>query len=92
MPRKGHLVKREVMPDPIYGSKVVTKLINKVMWDGKKTVAEKIVYGAFDIVAEKTGRNALEVFEEAMEAVMPVLEVNNINKQALTEIKIFEYL
>ena len=75
MPRKGHLVKREVMPDPIYGSKVVAKLINKVMWDGKKTVAEKIVYGAFDIVAEKTGRNALEVFEEAMEAVMPVLEV-----------------
>jgi len=75
VPRKGHLVKREVMPDPVYGSKVVTKLINKVMWDGKKTVAEKLVYSAFEMVAEKTGRNALEVFEEAMEAVMPVLEV-----------------
>ena len=57
MPRKGHLVKREVMPDPVYGSKVVTKLINKVMWDGKKTVAEKLVYSAFEMVAEKTGRN-----------------------------------
>ncbi len=75
MPRKGHLVKREVMPDPVYNSKVVTKLINKVMWDGKKTVAEKIVYGAFDIVEEKTGRKAIEVFEQAMESVMPVLEV-----------------
>ena len=63
------------MPDPVYNSKVVTKLINKVMWDGKKTVAEKIVYGAFDIVEEKTGRKAIEVFEQAMESVMPVLEV-----------------
>ena len=75
MPRKGHLVKREVMPDAIYGSKVVTKLINKVMWDGKKTVAEKIVYSAFDMVAEKTGRNALDAFQQAMDNVMPVLEV-----------------
>ncbi len=75
MPRKGHLVKREVMPDAIYGSKVVTKLINKVMWDGKKTIAERIVYSAFEIVAEKTGRNALDAFEQAMENVMPVLEV-----------------
>lgn len=63
------------MPDAIYGSKVVTKLINKVMWDGKKTVAEKIVYSAFDMVAEKTGRNALDAFQQAMDNVMPVLEV-----------------
>ena len=75
MPRKGHLVKREIMPDPIYGSKVVTKLINKVMWDGKKTVAEKIVYGAFEMVAEKTGRKALDAFQQAMDNVMPILEV-----------------
>ncbi len=75
MPRKGHLVKREVMPDAIYGSKVVTKLINKVMWDGKKTVAEKIVYSAFEMVAEKTGRNALDAFQQAMDNVMPILEV-----------------
>ena len=75
MPRKGHLVKREIMPDAIYGSKVVTKLINKVMWDGKKTVAEKIVYSAFEMVAEKTGRNALDAFQQAMDNVMPVLEV-----------------
>ena len=63
------------MPDAIYGSKVVTKLINKVMWDGKKTVAERIVYSAFDMVAEKTGRNALDAFQQAMDNVMPVLEV-----------------
>ena len=63
------------MPDAIYGSKVVTKLINKVMWDGKKTVAEKIVYSAFEMVAEKTGRNALDAFQQAMDNVMPVLEV-----------------
>ena len=75
MPRKGHLVKREIMPDAIYGSKVVTKLINKGMWDGKKTVAERIVYSAFEMVAEKTGRNALDAFQQAMDNVMPVLEV-----------------
>ena len=75
MPRKGHVIRREVMPDARYGSKVVTKLINKVMWDGKKTIAEKIVYSAFDIVATKTGKAALEAFEQAMENVMPVLEV-----------------
>ena len=75
MPRKGHVTRREIMPDARYGSKVVTKLINKVMWDGKKTIAEKIVYSAFDIVATKTGKNALEAFEQAMENVMPVLEV-----------------
>lgn len=75
MPRKGHLVKREIMPDPLYKSKVVTKVINKVMWDGKKTIAQKIVYEAFEIVAEKTGRTALDAFEQAMSNITPVLEV-----------------
>ena len=75
MPRKGHTQKRDVLADPIYNSKVVTKLINSIMLDGKKGVAQKIVYGAFDKVAEKTGKPALEVFEEAMNNVMPVLEV-----------------
>ncbi len=75
MPRKGHTQKREVLADPIYGSKVVTKLINNIMLDGKRGVAQKIVYGAFARVEEKTGRPALEVFEEAMNNVMPVLEV-----------------
>nr|MCR5186236.1 30S ribosomal protein S7 [Clostridia bacterium] len=65
MPRKGYIAKRDVLPDPIYNSKVVTKLINNVMLDGKKTVAQEIVYDAFDIIKEKTGREALEVFEEA---------------------------
>ena len=75
MPRKGHVQKRDVLADPIYNSKVVTKLINNIMLDGKKGVAQKIVYGAFDKVAEKSGKEALEVFEEAMNNVMPVLEV-----------------
>ena len=75
MPRKGHIAKRDVLADPIYNNKVVTKLINNVMLDGKKGVAQKIVYGAFDRVAEKTGKDAVEVFEEAMNNVMPVLEV-----------------
>ncbi|KRQ85884.1 30S ribosomal protein S7 [Caloramator mitchellensis] len=75
MPRKGYVPKRDVLPDPIYNSKVVTKLINKVMWDGKKGVAQKVVYGAFDIIAEKTGKDPLEVFETAMNNVMPLLEV-----------------
>ena len=75
MPRKGYVAKRDILPDPVYNSKVVTKLINNVMEDGKKTVAQKIVYGAFDIVAEKTGKDALAAFEEAMENIMPVLEV-----------------
>lgn len=75
MPRRGNIAKRDVLQDPLYNSKLVTRLINNVMLDGKKGVAQKIVYGAFDIVAEKTERNALEVFEEAMENVMPVLEV-----------------
>ncbi len=75
MPRKGFIAKREVLADPIYNSKVVTKLINNVMLDGKKTVAQKIVYDAFDIVKEKTERDPLEVFEEALNNVMPALEV-----------------
>ena len=75
MPRKGHTQKRDVLADPMYNNKVVTKLINNIMLDGKKGVAQKIVYGAFDRVAEKTERPALEVFEEAMNNVMPVLEV-----------------
>lgn len=75
MPRKGNVPKREVLADPVYGSKVVTKLINAIMYDGKKGVAQHIVYGAFDIIAEKTGKNALEVFEDAINNIMPVLEV-----------------
>ena len=75
MPRKGHNQKRDVLADPLYNDKVVTKLINNIMLDGKKGIAQKIVYGAFDRVEEKTGKPALEVFEEAMNNVMPVLEV-----------------
>ena len=75
MPRRGHIQKRDVLADPIYNSKVVTKLINNIMLDGKKGVDQKIVYGAFDTVAAKTGRDALEVFEEAMNNIMPALEV-----------------
>ena len=75
MPRKGYIAKREVLPDPMYNSIVVTKLINNVMLSGKKTVAQKIVYDAFDIVKEKSGKEALEAFEEALNNVMPVLEV-----------------
>ena len=75
MPRRGNVPKREVLPDPLYGSELVTRLINNVMLDGKKGVAQKIVYGAFEIVAEKTGKEALEAFEEALENIMPQLEV-----------------
>ena len=75
MPRRGNVPKREVLPDPLYGSELVTRLINNIMLDGKKGVAQKIVYGAFEIVAEKTGKDALEAFEEAMENIMPQLEV-----------------
>ena len=75
VPRKGHTQKRDVLADPLYNNKVVTKLINNIMLDGKKGIAQKIVYGAFERVAEKTERPALEVFEEAMNNVMPVLEV-----------------
>ena len=75
MPRKGYIAKRDVLPDPIYNSKIVTKLINNVMLDGKKSIAQKIVYGAFDIIKEKEQKDPLEVFEAALENVMPVLEV-----------------
>ena len=75
MPRKGHTQKRDVLADPLYNNKVVTKLINNIMLDGKKGVAQKIVYGAFTKVEEKTGKPAIEVFEEAMNNVMPALEV-----------------
>ena len=75
MPRKGHTQKRDVLADPIYGNKVVTKLINQIMLDGKRGIAQKIVYGAFEQVEAKTGKPALEVFDEAMNNIMPVLEV-----------------
>ena len=75
MPRRGYIAKRDVLPDPIYNSKVVTKLVNNIMLDGKKSVAQNIVYDAFDIIKEKEGKNPLEVFEAALENVMPVLEV-----------------
>ncbi len=75
MPRKGSVPKREVLADPMYGSKVVTKLINSIMYDGKKGVAQSIVYGAFATIEEKTGKNPSEVFDTAMNNIMPVLEV-----------------
>ena len=75
MPRKGYIAKREVLADPIYDSVIVTKLINNIMLDGKKGVAQKIVYDAFEIIKEKTGRDPLEVFGEALDNIMPVLEV-----------------
>ena len=75
MPRRGFVPKREVLADPIYGSQLVTKLINSIMLDGKKGVAQKVVYGAFDLVKEKSGRDPLEVFIEAMDNIMPSLEV-----------------
>ena len=75
MPRRGQIAKRDVLPDPLYNSKVVTRLINNIMLDGKKGVAQKIVYDAFSIIQEKTGNDPIEVFESAMENVMPVLEV-----------------
>ncbi len=75
MPRRGHISKRDVLPDPLYNDKIVTKLINNVMYDGKKSVGQKIVYGAFEILREKTGKDPLEVFETAMNNIMPVLEV-----------------
>ena len=75
MPRRGFVPKRDVLPDPIYGSKMVSKLVNSIMLDGKKGVAQKIVYDAFDIVKEKTGKDPLEVYDQAMENIMPLLEV-----------------
>ena len=75
MPRRGNVPKRDVLPDPIYGSKVVTKLVNQIMLDGKKGIAQSIVYDAFDKMQAKTGQDAMEVFNQAMANVMPVLEV-----------------
>ena len=75
MPRKGPVTKRDVLPDPVYGSKLLTRFINKIMLDGKKGVAESIVYDAFDTIHAKTGKDALEVFDAALKNVMPILEV-----------------
>ena len=75
MPRRGRIAKRDVLPDPLYNSKLVTRLINNIMVDGKRGVAQKIVYSAFDIIREKTGKDPLEVFEQALENIMPLLEV-----------------
>ncbi|MBC7959078.1 MAG: 30S ribosomal protein S7 [Vallitaleaceae bacterium] len=75
MPRKGHISKRDVLADPLYNDKVVTKLVNSIMLDGKKGTSQKIVYGAFDKMAEKSGKEAMEVFQAAMNNIMPVLEV-----------------
>ncbi|MDK2802346.1 MAG: 30S ribosomal protein S7 [Oscillospiraceae bacterium] len=75
MPRRGQINKRDVLADPIYNSKLVTRLINSIMYDGKRGVSQKIVYGAFDIISEKTGKSALEMFTESLENIMPVLEV-----------------
>ena len=75
MPRRGNVPKREILPDPIYNSVLVTRLINSIMYDGKKGVAQKVVYGAFDEIQEKTGKSPLEVFTQAMENIMPSLEV-----------------
>jgi small subunit ribosomal protein S7 len=75
MPRKGPVPKRDVLPDPIYNSRLFTKLVNQVMWDGKKSLAENICYGAFEIVEKRTGKDAMEAFEEAMKNITPVVEV-----------------
>ena len=75
VPRRGNVPKREILPDPIYGSVLVTKLVNSIMLDGKKGVAQKVVYGAFQIVEEKTGKSGLEAFQQAMENIMPAVEV-----------------
>ena len=77
MPRRGNVPKREILPDPVYGSVLVTKLVNSIMLDVKKGVAQKVVYGAFDIVKEKTEKDPLEVFSQAMENIMPSLEVKS---------------
>lgn len=92
MPRRGNVPKREVLPDPIYNSVLVTKLVNSIMLDGKKGVAQKVVYGAFDIIQEKTGKDGLEVFQAAMENIMPSLEcksrrVGGANYQVPMEVR-----
>ena len=75
MPRKGAVPKRDVLPDPIYNSKIFTKLVNQVMWDGKKSLAERICYDAFEIIEKKTGKDPMQVFEEAMKNITPIVEV-----------------
>ena len=75
MPRRGFIPKREVLPDPVYGTVIVTKLINQIMYDGKRGVAQRVCYGAFEKVAEKTGKDAMEVFNEALANILPSLEV-----------------
>ena len=92
MPRRGNVPKREILPDPMYNSVLVTKLVNSIMLDGKKGVAQKVVYGAFDIIKEKTGNEPLEVFTQAMENIMPVLEtktrrVGGANYQVPMEVR-----
>ena len=92
MPRRGKIAKREVLPDPMYNSIMVTRLVNNIMLDGKKGVAQKIVYEAFEIVGAKTGKNGLEAFEEALENIMPVLEcktrrVGGANYQVPLEVR-----
>lgn len=92
MPRRGNVPKREILPDPIYNSVLVTKLVNSIMLDGKKGVAQKVVYGAFDIINEKTGKDGLEVFQAAMENIMPTLEcksrrVGGANYQVPMEVR-----
>ena len=77
MPRRGNVPKREILPDPMYNSVLVTKLVNSIMLDGKKGVAQKVVYGAFDLIKEKTDKEPLEVFNQAMENIMPSLEVKS---------------
>ena len=83
MPRRGNVPKREVLPDPMYGSVLVTKLVNSVMLDGKKGVAQKVVYAAFDQIKEKTEKDPVEVFQQALENVMPSLEVRPARRQTL---------
>lgn len=75
MPRKGPVPKRDVLPDPIYNSQVFTKLVNQIMWDGKKSLAEHICYGAFEIIEQKMGKDPMEVFEQAMKNITPLVEV-----------------
>ena len=92
MPRRGNVPKREILPDPMYTSVLVTKLVNSIMLDGKKGVAQKVVYGAFDIIKEKTGNEPLDVFTQAMENIMPVLEtktrrVGGANYQVPMEVR-----
>ena len=92
MPRRGNVPKREILPDPIYNSVLVTKLVNSIMLDGKKGVAQKVVYGAFDIIQEKTEKDALEVFRDALEIIMPTLEcktrrVGGANYQVPMEVR-----